>query len=108
MCMHYLYTCMNADFDFPYYNYVLNRIMLRVFVLVVVVLGCLLTSSVYAGLRCTMSNLHSLQTPTVLVSRVILSITMPRTLHHCLVARKSNVTLLFVEGVHLLTEPKFE
>ncbi|XP_064390898.1 uncharacterized protein LOC135338748 [Halichondria panicea] len=80
--------------------------MLRVSVLVVVVLGCLLTSSVC---RAQVFYVKPSQPPNT---------TCPGELCHTLnyyaqnaaslLSGKSNVTLLFVEGVHLLTEPTFE
>ena len=80
--------------------------MLRVSLLVVVVLGCLLTSSVC---RAQVYYVKPSQHPNT---------NCPgepcHTLNHyaqqnaSLFSGKSNVTLLFVEGVHLFTEPKFE
>ena len=85
----------------------LNR-MLRVSLLVVVVLGCLLTSSVCRAQVFYVKPSQSQNT------------TCPGKIEPChtlnyyaqnaasLLSGKSNVTLVFVGGVHLFTEPNFE
>ncbi len=85
--------------------YILNR-MLRVSVLVVVVLGCLLTSSVC---RAQVYYVKPSQHPnTTCPGEPCHSFNYYAQNAASLLSGRSNVTLLFVEGVHLLTEPNFE
>ncbi len=87
-------------------NYVLNR-MLRVSLLVVVVaLGCLLTSSVC---RAQMFYVKPSQPPnTTCPSEPCYTLNYYAQNAASLLSGQSNVTLLFVGGVHLFTEPDFE
>ncbi len=88
------------------YFQVLNR-MFRVFVLAVVVLGCVLTSS--SVCRAQVYYVKPSQPPNTTCPGEPCH-TLNYYAHNAalLLSRRSNVTLLFVEGVHLLTEPNFE
>ncbi|XP_064390910.1 uncharacterized protein LOC135338761 [Halichondria panicea] len=79
--------------------------MLRVSLLVVVVLGCLLASSVC---RAQVYYVKPSQPPNTNCPSKPCHTLNYYAQNATLLSGKSNVTLLFVEGVHLLTEPKFE